>query len=93
MTWSRYTLYGDLIKQLPYFSGLDDVVMVKLASKVKCVSAMHGEPIMEEGRVGKEMYILVEGEVLIEKGAPRPPLATRHLPPAFAAVLRVRYVA
>eukprot|EP01048_Picozoa_sp_COSAG05_P015181 COSAG05_NODE_1801_length_4060_cov_2.209291_2_plen_133_part_00 len=63
-----YTLYGNLIKELPYFRGLDEVVLVKLASTMKSISAMHGQPIMEEGKVGKEMYILVEGEVVVEKG-------------------------
>jgi len=63
-----YTLYGNLIKELPYFRGLDEVVLVKLSSCVKPVAAMHGQPIMEEGKVGKEMYILVEGEVVVEKG-------------------------
>ena len=50
-------------------SGLDEVVVVKLSSIVQPLSAMHGEPIFEEGRVGKEMYILIEGEVVVEKGA------------------------
>ena len=63
-----YTLYGNLIKEVPYFRGLDEVVLVKLSSIMKPMAAMHGQPIMEEGKVGKEMYILVEGEVVVEKG-------------------------
>eukprot|EP01043_Picozoa_sp_COSAG02_P023529 COSAG02_NODE_1260_length_13563_cov_28.883764_3_plen_1060_part_00 len=60
-------LYGQFINDVPYFRGLDKVILIKLASSTKPLTAAKESLIMEEGKVGHEMFILVEGEVMVEK--------------------------
>lgn len=63
-----YTLYGKLVRNLPYFRDLDEAVLVRLAGACRPMSASKNTEIIQEGQIGNEMYILVEGEVLVEKG-------------------------
>ena len=63
-----YTLYGKLVSNLPYFRDLDEAVLVRLAGACRPMSASKQTEIVQEGQIGNEMYILVEGEVLVEKG-------------------------
>lgn len=60
-------LYGQYIGDVPYFRGLAHVIIIKLASSTKPLTAAKDTLIMEEGKVGHEMFILIEGEVMIEK--------------------------
>ena len=60
-------LYGQYIADVPYFRGLDKVIQIKLASSTKPLTAAKESLIMEEGKVGHEMFILIEGEVMVEK--------------------------
>ena len=60
-------LYGQYIADVPYFRGLDKVIHIKLASLTKPLTAAKESLIMEEGKVGHEMFILIEGEVMVEK--------------------------
>jgi CRP-like cAMP-binding protein len=61
-------LYGDVVAKIPFFHDLDDVVITKLSSLAKPLKVHQGQPIIEEGKTGLEMYILIEGECLVEKG-------------------------
>lgn len=60
-------LYGQYLAEVPYFRDLDQVVIVRLAQAVKTLTAEKDSIIMEEGKTGKEMFILVEGEVVVEQ--------------------------
>ena len=42
--------------------------MTKISAAAKPIKVHSGQPIIEEGKTGQEMYILVEGECLVEKG-------------------------
>jgi CRP-like cAMP-binding protein len=59
-------LYGQYIADVPYFRGLDQVIVIRLASLTKPLTAAKESLIMEEGKVGHEMFILIEGEVMVE---------------------------
>ena len=61
-------LYGDFIAKIPFFNVLDDIVITKLAALSKPLKVHAGQPIIEEGKTGLEMYILIEGECSVEKG-------------------------
>jgi hypothetical protein len=61
-------LYGDIVAKMPFFNGLEEVITTKLAALAKPIKVHMGQPIIEEGKTGLEMYILIEGECLVEKG-------------------------
>lgn len=61
-------LYGEVVAKIPFFHDLDDVVITKLSALAKPLKVHQGQPIIEEGKTGLEMYILIEGECLVEKG-------------------------
>eukprot|EP01043_Picozoa_sp_COSAG02_P020973 COSAG02_NODE_1052_length_14953_cov_6.064023_2_plen_907_part_00 len=60
-------LYGKFVADVPYFRGLDQTIIIRLSQEIKTLTAERGSAIMEEGRVGKEMFILVDGEVMVEQ--------------------------
>lgn len=47
-------LYGDIVKNIPFFKDLDDVVMTKLSAAAKPIKVHSGQPIIEEGKTGQE---------------------------------------
>ena len=59
--------YGKYIRDIPYFRGLRSDIHVQLAKSVKTLTAAKETTIMEEGQLGTEMFILIEGEVVVEK--------------------------
>jgi hypothetical protein len=60
-------LYGKFVSDVPYFRGLDQTIIIRLSQEIKTLTAEKGSAIMEEGKVGKEMFILVDGEVMVEQ--------------------------
>jgi len=54
-------LYGKYVSDVPYFRGLDQVIIIRLAQAIKTLTAEKESLIMEEGKVGHEMFILIEG--------------------------------
>ena len=60
-------LYGNILGSLPFFKGLEDVVTTKLAAAAKPAKFHGGQAIIEEGKTGTEMYILIEGECIVER--------------------------
>ena len=60
-------LYGKYVSDVPYFRGLDQTVITSLAQAIKTLTAQKHTLIMEEGKVGTEMFILVHGEVMVEQ--------------------------
>jgi len=60
-------LYGHLIRGLPYFKNLDEAIIQKLTLATKPLQIQGGTTIMEEGKAAHEMYVLVQGEVVVEQ--------------------------
>lgn len=60
-------LYGGLIRDLPYFRDLDEVIILQLTVATHPLKIEGDTTIMEEGKAAHEMYVLVEGEVVVER--------------------------
>ena len=60
-------LYGNILASLPFFKNLEDVITTKLAAAAKPAKFHGGQAIIEEGKTGTEMYILIEGECIVER--------------------------
>lgn len=59
-------LYGDFIRSVPYFKGLGAPVIHKLALATRQLHVSSGTSIIQEHAPAYEMYILVQGEVVVE---------------------------
>jgi len=70
----------DLIKTLPPFLGLSHRDFVTIERVVHERNYVQGETVFDEGNIGAGLYVIKEGEVLIEKvGGEKPVLlATLH---------------
>jgi len=58
-------LYATHLAQIPLFRGLGKSVMLALCGVVEPMLAVRGQVIFAEGHVGKEMYVLITGELEI----------------------------
>ena len=56
-------LYGDILKGLPIFRGLGEECMTALCRIVHPMTALRGQLVTEEDKVGTELYFIVDGEV------------------------------
>ena len=56
-------LYGEILKGLPIFRGLGNEVMTSLCRIVQPMTALRGQLVTEENKVGTELYFIVDGEV------------------------------
>lgn len=60
-------LYGRFISAVPLFKGLSTEVVSALCLRCKPMQAMRGQNIIQEGEPGKEMYMLITGEVEVSE--------------------------
>ena len=56
---------------MPLFRGLSDELINKLCEKVVPMFAMKQQPIIHEGHIGSEMYLILKGEVEVTKNGYR----------------------
>ena len=56
-------LYGRFLGTVPLFKGLSKEVVAGLCAKVKPMNAMKNQNIIKQGESGKEMYMVMSGEV------------------------------
>jgi CRP-like cAMP-binding protein len=56
-------LYGEILNNMPIFKGLGPECMTHLCRLVHPMTALKTQLITEEGKVGTELYFIVDGEV------------------------------
>eukprot|EP01046_Picozoa_sp_COSAG06_P035736 COSAG06_NODE_3872_length_4815_cov_3.210560_2_plen_162_part_00 len=56
-------LYGDVLSGLPIFRNLGTEVMTHLCRTVHPMTALRGQVIMEQDKIGTEIYFITDGEV------------------------------
>jgi hypothetical protein len=56
-------LYGDVLAGLPIFRNLGTEVMTHLCRTVHPMTALRGQVIMEQDKIGTEIYFVTDGEV------------------------------
>src|SRR5450631_276696 len=57
-----------LLHQLEMFSNIDEDALIRLAAAMTEQDAKPGEMIIEEGQLGREFYIIIEGKVRVHQG-------------------------
>lgn len=62
-------MYKPQLSRCPLFLGLDNTIITQLAMVMLPYLAIEGDIIVEEGNVGDEMYMVVNGEVKLESDA------------------------
>ena len=62
-----YALYAPIIHQAVLFVGLEDEVITKLCLALAPFHVVAGVTIYREGHVGREVYVIVEGEVVLSR--------------------------
>lgn len=63
------TSTADILRGLPYFSDLPDDLLVSVCEHSSQIDVAPDSVIIEEGSDSEEMYIVVEGELLVTKHA------------------------
>lgn len=64
-----HIIYGSLIEGVPMFKGLDEHVIARLCFALRPLRVIGGDTIMEKGKKGNEMFVLIQGEVEVKSGA------------------------
>lgn len=64
-------LYGRFLGTVPLFKGLSSEVVAALCLKVKPMLAMRDQKIINQGESGKEMYMVMSGEVEVSENQVR----------------------
>jgi CRP-like cAMP-binding protein len=50
------------------FRNIDEDALIRLAAALKEQDARPGEAIIEEGQLGRELYIIIDGKVRVHRG-------------------------
>jgi CRP-like cAMP-binding protein len=66
----------DRLRALPLFEGVDDAQLERLAAATSEFEAPAGQALIERGRPGSGMFVLEEGQAIVEA-----PEGTRQLGP------------
>eukprot|EP01052_Picozoa_sp_SAG31_P063969 SAG31_NODE_22861_length_516_cov_1.151079_1_plen_123_part_01 len=76
-------LFSKFLSQCPLFKGLSPVVIAALCMRCKPMLVVQGSVIIAEGEPGKEMYIVMSGEVEVSEkrltGNPDDPISVERL--------------
>ena len=64
-------LYEKFLREIPLFRGLATSLIHSLCSIVVPIQAVRGQVIYAEGTTGKEMYLLLSGELEITANGER----------------------
>src|SRR5882672_4585865 len=57
-----------LLRQVEMFRNIDEDALIRLAAAMKEQDARPGETIIEEGQLGRELYIIIDGKVRVHNG-------------------------
>ena len=60
--------YKPVMQEMPLFKGLSDEIVVGICLRAKPMVAIKNQEIMSEGFPGREMFLLLAGEVEVTKG-------------------------
>jgi Ca2+-binding EF-hand superfamily protein len=69
-THLKQFLYSSTIGQVPLFRGLSKEVIGALCGACKPMYALAGDVVMEEGQPGRELYMLMSGELEVFRNSP-----------------------
>lgn len=58
-------MYQTILSQVPMFNNLEESAILRLCTLIKPFKAMSGDLIYKHGEVGREIYIIIEGDVEI----------------------------
>jgi signal transduction histidine kinase len=58
---------AEILRGLPYFSDLPEELLRTVCDQSKQIEVEEGKVIIEEGSTSEEMYVLVEGELVVTK--------------------------
>ena len=58
---------AEILRGLPYFSDLPDALLEKVCGETQQIDIPEGTLIIEEGSHSEEMYIVVDGELVVTK--------------------------
>eukprot|EP01050_Picozoa_sp_SAG11_P010790 SAG11_NODE_1102_length_5866_cov_2.173574_3_plen_159_part_00 len=61
-------LYKPAVQQMPLFKGLTDEIIAAICFRARPLVAIKGQEIMTEGLPGREMFLLLTGEVEVSTG-------------------------
>ena len=61
------TSTADILRGLPYFSDLSDELLSRVCGTSEQLDVSEGQTIIEEGTDSEEMYVVVEGELVVTK--------------------------
>lgn len=69
-------LYSASIERVPIFAQLEEEIIVRLCLMLCTLPALMGSPVIHQGRVAKEMYIINSGRLQVwetpKPGVPAP---------------------
>lgn len=68
---SSSALAADGLRDIGLFGGLDDALLAELAATLEERRVAPGELVCREGDAGRELYVVLEGELDVQKRAPR----------------------
>ena len=57
----------DLLREVPLFSGLNNKELAEVARHADEVQAEEGETIANQGELGNEMFVIVDGSVTVRR--------------------------
>ena len=60
-------VYGDKVAGVPMFRGLSNEIISAVCMELKSFKVTTGQTVMKEGEAGKEMYIVMSGELEVRK--------------------------
>lgn len=58
-------IYGRHLKSCPLLEGVAESVVVMLVTRMRPYLAIKGDTIFQEGEVGQEMYLVLDGEIAL----------------------------
>ena len=57
-----------LLHQVEMFDDIDDDALIRLAAAMKEQDVRSDEAIIQEGQLGRELYIIIDGKVRVHRG-------------------------
>lgn len=64
------------LRRVPFLAGLDDAQLAALGRSARRVACAAGDAVFREGEPGRELFVILRGEIAIEKGSPARVVAT-----------------
>ena len=58
---------AEVVRGLPYFAGIEEELIASIVDRSQMINVPEGTVIIEEGSASEEMYVVVEGDLLVTK--------------------------